>query len=181
MLDSMAASVRSGINIKCNIMLGFPGETWREVAQSLGFIARMAWVGAHDLSIWAFSPYPGSELFDELHAGGQIALDDAYYDSLRSYADASATRSFSRHIGDRQLHAVRWLGVALFYLLSWLRRPWRPVRMLVNVLRGRQESRSELALSGLLKRFWPPTGRQKTARPSESLPCEQAPPAARAA
>ena len=29
MLHSMSASVRAGINIKCNIMLGFPGETWR--------------------------------------------------------------------------------------------------------------------------------------------------------
>ena len=153
MLESMSASVASGINIKCNIMLGFPGETWREVAESLRFIAKMAWAGAHDLSIWAFSPYPGSELFDELRSRGEIDLDDAYYDALRSYADSSATRSFSQHISDRGLHVVRWIGVAMFYLLSWLRRPWRPVRMLVNVLSGRQESRSELALRGIFKRL----------------------------
>ena len=46
MLDSMSASLRAGINVKCNIMLGFPGETWREAGQSLRFIARMAWRGA---------------------------------------------------------------------------------------------------------------------------------------
>jgi radical SAM superfamily enzyme YgiQ (UPF0313 family) len=149
----MSASVASGINIKCNIMLGFPGETWREVGQSLRFIAKMAWAGAHDLSIWAFSPYPGSELFDELQMAGQIDLGDAYYNALRSYADSSATRSFSQHISNRGLCAVRWLGVLLFYLIAWLRRPWRPFRMLVNVLVGRQESRSELALHGVFKRL----------------------------
>ncbi len=164
MLHSMSASVRAGINIKCNIMLGFPGETWREVAQSLAFIARMAWVGAHDLSIWAFSPYPGSELFDELRAAGQIELDDDYYDQLRSYADAAATRSFSRHIGHTQLKAVRWLGVLVFYLLSWLRRPWRPLRLAANLLTGRQESRGELALQSALARL------RRRARPRRTDP-----------
>ena len=34
----------------------------------------------------------------------------------------------------------------VFYLLSWLRRPWRPLRLVANLLTGRQESRGELAL-----------------------------------
>ncbi len=176
MLESMKASVRSGINIKCNLMLGFPGETWRELAQSLAFVVRMAWAGAHDLSIWAFSPYPGSELFDELHAAGQIQLDDEYYDRLRSYADASATRSLSEHLGDRQLHAVRWLGVLLFYLTGWLRRPWRPIRLVANLLAGRQESRGELALHGALARL-----RRSVRQPARRAAPTERPPLRRAA
>ncbi len=154
--DSVIASIRSavgeGMNIKTNIMFGFPGETPREVLQSYRFIVRMALAGAHDLSIWAFSPYPGSELFDRLRADGRIVIDDAYYDSLRSYADTSRTRSHSAHFSDRQLKALRYLGLMLFYGTSWLRRPRRPFTMLLNVYRGTHQSRAEMGLANLLRR-----------------------------
>lgn len=154
--DSVVASirgcVRAGLNVKCNIMLGFPGETWREVFQSYVFIVRMALAGAHDLSVWAFSPYPGSELFADLMKAGRIKIDDAYFDSLRSYADASRTVSYSENIPDRTLKRLRFVGLSLFYGTSWLRYPWRPFRMVRNVLRGTQESRAEMGLANLLRR-----------------------------
>ncbi len=152
MVASIASCVGQGLNIKCNIMLGFPGETIREVLSSYLFIVRMALAGAHDLSVWAFSPYPGSRLCAELIASGRIALDDAFYDGLRSYADASRTISFSEHISDRALARLRFWGTALFYLTSWLRRPLRPLKIVWNLARGRQESRGEMALAGLLQR-----------------------------
>lgn len=151
-IDSIASSVRSGLNVKTNIMFGFPGETEVHIRESYRFIARMALAGAHDLSIWAFSPYPGSELFNQLRASRGMVLDDAYFDSLRSYADASRTVSYSEHIGNDRLRVLRTRGVALFYLVSWFRRPWRPFRMVINILSGRQESRSEMALAAILQR-----------------------------
>lgn len=152
MVDSIAACVRQGLNIKCNIMLGFPGETLREVMESYLFIVRMALAGAHDLSVWAFSPYPGSQLYNEMIASGRISGGDAFYDGLRSYADASRTISHSEHISDRRLKRLRFVGTALFYLTGWLRRPIRPCKIIYNVLSGRHESRGEMALAGLLQR-----------------------------
>ena len=152
MVESIASCIRHGLNIKVNIMLGFPGETVREVLASYVLIVRMALAGAHDLSIWAFSPYPGSQLYEELVAGGHIAPDDAFYDGLRSYADASRTISFSEHISASTLKWLRFWGTALFYLTSWLRRPIRPFRLVYNLARGRHESRGEMALAGLLQR-----------------------------
>jgi len=153
MLDSLEGSVRAGINVKINLMFGFPGETYKEIAHSFEFICRMAWVGGHDLSIWAFSPYPGSELFDDLNARGIIQMDDAYYQDLRSYSDMSRTKSFSEHIPSMTLKGLRWAGTVLFYGVSWLRRPWRPFVMVYNVIRGSHESRSELALASIIRRF----------------------------
>ena len=158
MLTSMRSSVASGINIKCNIMLGFPGETYQEVRQTFGFITRMALVGAHDLSIWAFSPYPGSELFKNLQRENKINLDDNFYDALRSYADTSQTRSYSEHISDRMLKFFRVVGLVLFYGISWLRRPLRPLQMIVNVVRGTHESRAEMVIASALRRLHMPTG-----------------------
>ncbi len=161
MLTSMRSSVASGINIKCNIMLGFPGETYQEVRQTFGFITRMALAGAHDLSIWAFSPYPGSELFKDLRSENKIVLDDKFYDALRSYADTSRTRSYSEHISDRMLKFLRVVGLVLFYGISWLRRPLRPVQMIINVVRGTHESRAEMVVASALRRLHMPTGNAK--------------------
>ena len=152
-IESIAGCVRAGLNIKTNIMLGFPGETYKEVFESYRFIIRMALAGAHDLSVWAFSPYPGSELFTQLREAGRVETDnDAYFDSLRSYADASRTVSYSENIPDQRLKTLRFIGLCLFYGTSWLRRPIRPFRIIRNVMRGTQESRAELGLANLLRR-----------------------------
>jgi len=151
-IDSIASSHRQGMYVKCNIIFGFPGETMKEVLESYWFIVRMATAGAYDLAIWAFSPYPGSELFDEIAARDGIVLDDAYYDSLRSYADTSKTVSYSEHISNRRLKALRWFGVALFYGTAWLCRPVRPFKMAWNIFTGHQETRSEMALINVFRR-----------------------------
>ena len=151
-LASIRSSYRAGLNIKCNIMLGFPGETYKEVLESLRFAMRMAVAGAYDLSIWAFSPYPGSELFDEINQQGRIKLDNAYYDSLRSYADASMTKSYSEHFSDRTLKTIRIFGLCLFYGTAWLCRPMRPFKIIYNLCRGRQESRAEMGIANVIRR-----------------------------
>ncbi len=150
-LRTLRESADRGLNVKCNVIFGFPRETYGEVAQSFRFIARMALTGAHDLSTWAFIPYPGSEMFEELRRQGRIDLDEAYYDSLRSYADTANTISHSEHFSSTALKRIRVAGQLLFYGLSWLRRPWRPFRMIVNAFRGVQESRSEMFLENKLQ------------------------------
>lgn len=151
-IESISSSFSQGMNVKCNIIFGFPGETLKEVFESYRFIMRMGIAGAYDISVWAFSPYPGSELFEQIREEKGIVLDDKYYDSLRSYADASRTVSYSENFSDKKLKALRWFGVALFYSSAWLRRPLRPFRMVLNVMRGTQESRSEMALANMLRR-----------------------------
>ncbi len=153
MLTSLRSSVDSGINVKINLMFGFPGETYAEIWDSMKFICKMALAGGHDLSIWAFSPYPGSELFTQLEKEGKVAMNAAYYDDLRSYSDMSRTKSFSEHIPSKTLKRLRWAGTVLFYIVSWLRRPWRPFVSVINVMRGKHESRSELALASIIRRL----------------------------
>jgi radical SAM superfamily enzyme YgiQ (UPF0313 family) len=151
-VDSIASCRREGMSVKCNIILGFPGETVREVLESYRFIARMAVAGAEDISVWGFSPYPGSELFEETIRQRRIPLDDAYYDGLRSYADASRTHSYNPNFSDRKLKVLRFIGTVLFYGLQWLIRPWRPFRIVYNLARGKQKSRGEMALANMIRR-----------------------------
>jgi anaerobic magnesium-protoporphyrin IX monomethyl ester cyclase len=146
LIDSIRAASREGLNIKTNIMFGFPGETILNILESYKFIMQMAIAGAHDLSIWAFSPYPGSELFNYFLNNNSIEVNDAYFYSLRSYADVSYTKSYSEHISDKNLTRFRSIGTLLFYVCSWCSHPSRPFRIVANILRGRQESRSEMVL-----------------------------------
>jgi radical SAM superfamily enzyme YgiQ (UPF0313 family) len=151
-VDSIASCHRASMNVKCNVILGFPGETVGNVFETYRFILRMALAGAYDISLWSFSPYPGSELFDEIARRRGLVLDDAYYDSLRSYADPARTISYSENFSDRTLKVLRFLGTAIFYGAQWLRRPWRVVRLLYNLSRGREESRGEMVLLNMIRR-----------------------------
>ena len=70
-ISSIDASFMNNMNIKTNIIFGFPEETLQEIFESYRSIIRMAIAGAYDISIWAFSPYPGSELFNHISATGK--------------------------------------------------------------------------------------------------------------
>jgi len=154
MLTSMRASIRHGLNVKANIILGFPGETHKEAWESLWFCVRMAVAGVHDMSISPFSPYPGSELFNDLQRDGRIPeLTDDYFISLAVYTDLFSTVSYSEHIGNRSLGFYRLFGMALFYGVSYLVRPWRLVRTIRNVFSEQQESRLEMSLRDLVFRL----------------------------
>jgi radical SAM superfamily enzyme YgiQ (UPF0313 family) len=156
MLGSMRAAVAAGLNVKANIIIGFPGEDRRDLRHTLAFLRRMAQAGVHDASVWTFSPYPGSRLFDELRAAGRIGpLDDDYYRSLLSYSDLGGATSWNEALGSAELQRWRLAGLSLFYAESFARHPTRPFRTLRNLIADRHESRLEMSLSHLLRRLVP--------------------------
>jgi radical SAM superfamily enzyme YgiQ (UPF0313 family) len=169
MLASMRSCVRQGINVKANIIFGFPGETHRDIWQSYAFILRMALKGVNDVSIWTYSPYPGTELFAELRAAGKIGdFDDAYFSSLLSYADLKNVVSWDDQLPARALKLYRLGGLALFYAASYAANPLRLVRTLRNLLRNQHESRMEMTLAIVLKRLkaaYLPAGRPPVSEP----------------
>jgi radical SAM superfamily enzyme YgiQ (UPF0313 family) len=155
LMDSMRTAVQNGLNVKCNFIFGFPSDRWRNILETFRAICASAFAGIHDISIWVFVPYPGSELFRQLQAEGKIpVLDDAYFERLAAYADITKTYSYCPALSRRALLSARVAGILLFYALSWLVRPWRPFQLAYHAISGKLESRSELALRGFLKRWW---------------------------
>ena len=154
LLRSMRLAVRSGLNVKSNFIFGFPEDRWKNLWETYRVIVRAAWAGIHDIAIWVFVPYPGSELFDQLRSEGRIQeMDDAYFGRLAAYADVTQTYSYCRALSKKQLLCARIAGTFLFYGVAWLVRPWRPFRILINSISGHLESRSELAVRGFFKRL----------------------------
>ena len=64
----------------------------------------------------------------------------------------SRRRYYSEQYSDQRLKRLRLIGALLFYGSALLRRPYRPFVSLLNVARGRQESRSEMGLVNVLRR-----------------------------
>ena len=158
-LDKMAESVRAalkeGINVKLNIIMGFPHETTKELWETIGFLVRMAALGVHDAYVACFSPYPGSELFKGLEAEGKITkMDSEYFLMLTSYSDLRYSYSYSPHLSNRKLTVYRLGGMALFYAVSYLTRPARLLKVLVNLIQGKEESRLDLALHNIKDRIF---------------------------
>jgi anaerobic magnesium-protoporphyrin IX monomethyl ester cyclase len=154
MVESIGGAIKEGINVKVNLIFGFPEDTLKETLESFKFIVNLAIAGAHDLSIWGFAPYPGTELFDQLLAKGRVKVDDEFYDRLRTYGDASNTTSYCENFSDTTLKILRYLGRILFYSVSWLYRPIRPFVIVRNLIIGTHESRMEMGLADALRRVW---------------------------
>jgi anaerobic magnesium-protoporphyrin IX monomethyl ester cyclase len=151
---SVLSAVRNGMNVKLNIIMGFPKESRQELGQTVRFLARMGFAGVHDTSISLFSPYPGSELYHDLRKSGLIPeLSDEYFLGLCGYKDFSQTISYSDDVTPHVLTVYRILGYLLFYGTQYAVRPWRVVRLLMNLLQHRQESRLDKSLQDLARRM----------------------------
>jgi radical SAM superfamily enzyme YgiQ (UPF0313 family) len=155
MLLSMRDAVRNGLNVKANFILGFPTETVSHALEPFGFIFRMALIVIKDVSVFPFSPYPGTELFEGLRQRGEITLNDTYFMDL-SRGTASIpdtdTSAFKRSYSLRTLRYLCLFGIALFYMTSYLTRPKRFFVLVRNLVNKKQESRLERALLILLAR-----------------------------
>jgi radical SAM superfamily enzyme YgiQ (UPF0313 family) len=151
-LASMREAKRLGLSLKANLMIGLPEESRAQIWETLRFGMRAAWIGVDDLPLFPFSPYPGTELYDQLLAEGRLPPPDNEYFASLGYMDLAETRSYSRHVSTAELSAYRVVGMSLFYAIGYLRQPARIVRTLRNFVRGRSETVFEKSLLGLARR-----------------------------
>ena len=162
--SSVKGAVRNGVNVKLNIIMGFPDESRQELIQTIRFLARMGAAGIHDASVSLFSPYPGSEIFsDLLEDGGIDALDDEFFLALGTYKDFSMGTSSMTKVPGWELAVYRVLGMSTFYGVQYLLRPWRVARLVANLAQGRQESRLDKSLHDLAHRLG--KGKRRRLRP----------------
>ena len=157
-VDRMKKSIKSalskGMNVKLNLMMGFPDETHKDMFQTLIFLKDVAIMGVDDAYIGAFAPYPGSELFDQLYENGQIEkLDDKYFFNLSSNSDIFNSYSFSKHVSTGMLAFYRLGGMLMFYIISFILHPKRIFRLFSNVIKKREESKLAMALIQMFDRF----------------------------
>jgi radical SAM superfamily enzyme YgiQ (UPF0313 family) len=153
MVQSIRAAKRKGIVVKANLIIGFPDETLYEMWETVRFGMKLAWIGVEDLPLFPFVPYPGTELYDAMRAQGVIPPMSNDYFAQLGYGDFDNAPSLSEHVSTRQLRWVRVVGMAVFLLIGFARRPWRFARMLRAAVTERSVTVVELRLVEV-KRRW---------------------------
>jgi radical SAM superfamily enzyme YgiQ (UPF0313 family) len=149
LLDSMRMCLREGLNVKVNFIVGFPQETMGDLWKTLVLAVRMAVLGAHDCAVAIFSPYPGSELFEDLYGKEHGALDDRFFLSLGAYTDMSKMDTAWSRLNPYVVSFSRIAIFLAFYGVSLLLHPGRVWRLVREIFGENQTSRGAMAL----KRF----------------------------
>ena len=147
MVESMRAAHRAGLQIKSNFIFGLPGSSWGDIARTYGFLARIAWAGVDDVGVFPFSPYPGSELFEQLRREGRVTLDEPYFTSLLAYTDPGNSVSYVDFLGSRTLSWLNLSAMAFFYICSFVRRPSRAFKLLSALIRRDTSTKFTAALN----------------------------------
>jgi radical SAM superfamily enzyme YgiQ (UPF0313 family) len=152
--ESVRASIRQKLHVKCNLIIGFPDETRRSLFDTLLFAWQMAWLGIDAVECMVFTPYPGSQLYDELRAEGRVPaeLNDDYIRSMAAFLDPFVPSKYCKGLNGYELLAWRWMIMLSFFALSFTLRPWRLVRLGINLFRRKAETVVENRLSAMLRR-----------------------------
>jgi anaerobic magnesium-protoporphyrin IX monomethyl ester cyclase len=153
LLVSLRSASKHGISVKINIICGFPKEKIYHLFQTLWFLMKVAMTGCDDMSINQFSPYPGSPLFNDLVKNSKLKLDDEYFKTLSYYSSMANAHSYCENLTNKQLIIYKYSGTLLFYLTSFIRRPWRVFAILKNVYLNNETTRLEKSLVSYKKRF----------------------------
>jgi radical SAM superfamily enzyme YgiQ (UPF0313 family) len=153
MVLSMRSAIKNGMKVKANFILGFPEETYKDVVHTYLFLIQLALVGVHDVSVFPFTPYPGSELFAELKASGHIELNEEYFEELSQYTDMWIPPvSYSPHISGRALGFLTTFAMAMFFAISFAVRPMRFLQLIANVARRQPKTKLETSLDRIIEK-----------------------------
>ena len=153
MLRSISYSSKEKMNIKINIIIGFPSEKHKNIWQTIWFLLKASWHGVNDMAPSVFSPYPGSELFRQLSDAGKIDLNnDAYFYQI-IYVDTFFNNYFyNTNINKYALRFYLLSYLIIFYSSNFLFHPTRLLKTISNLFTQKYESRGEMALGELIKR-----------------------------
>ena len=136
LMKSAMTTRRLGIVIRCNLIIGFPGETRWDILRTVLFSLGAAIRGVDEVSVNLFSPYPGSELINQILAEGRIELNDGYFlklSSLNSEFSALNPMTVNENVGPRELALYRIILLASNYALGYLFYPKRILRTIRNM------------------------------------------------
>lgn len=154
MFDSIRYSNKVGMNIKLNIMVGFPDETHLDILKTVLFLLKSSWYGAHDMYPAVLSPYPGSALYDRLVEDGAIDLySDEYIIEIINSHDLWPGKVYCNNVSSTTIKVYTLIMYFVFYTSNFIFRPNRFFRLIKNLITSKHESRSELVISQTLSKF----------------------------
>jgi radical SAM superfamily enzyme YgiQ (UPF0313 family) len=143
MVESIREAIKLGHTTKVNLVIGFPNETRLDILKTILFGLRMAFIGSADMNISIFSPYPGSELFEELQKNGTIpSIGDDYFQTLLIQFDFTRIQSVCPNVFQWEIAFYRLFGMGMFYATSYMLYPKRLWSLLKGILSKKYQPKS---------------------------------------
>ncbi len=147
-----------GMKVASYFILGLPGEREEDVELTIAYSRRLARAGVDEVGFGLFIPLPGTPLWDEL--GSRV--DDLDLLSLLTVDDLDSSVSFNDDLDDDDLRRLRRKAYMLFFLTRLRHHPRGFLRMAANVLKSRQETKTDRVLISLLDRIRGDAGEGRT-------------------
>lgn len=144
--ESVRESLDAGLRVCLFMIIGFPQEDMDDIHRTFAFMRRMARMGVHEVALNTFVPLPGTELFETTNAIAPIAVDDEYCYWMGGATSLFSVRSWNPAIAARRLLFLKYWGLIQFFGISYLHHPSRLWRLLVNAIRGKQETKLDRAI-----------------------------------
>jgi radical SAM superfamily enzyme YgiQ (UPF0313 family) len=152
MLNSIEQSHKAGLNIKLNIMMGYPDEKASDILRTIWFLAKTSFYGATDACPSIFNPYPGSQLFTELKEKKELVVSDDYFREIVFSESLHHFKNYNRHNSKSMMLFLLFLSYFVFYSTNYFFRPLRAFKLFVNLITANYETRGEYMLGEILKR-----------------------------
>ena len=141
LFKGIRGALRRGFKISCFVVIGLPMECPDALKMTMGMIRKFAMMGVHDVTVNKFVPYPGSVIFQKLLAEGKVQLSDEFFLSTMDLYTKNSP-SFADAIAPKSLYRTMLLMFFNFYIISFLLRPFRVIRVLwLAVTTGIEETK----------------------------------------
>ena len=112
LMKSIEAAVGEGLNVSLFLVLGFPSDTPRSVAENIAFVRQAARLGVDNISVGYYMALPGTELYRQLESQGKIKLDRRYFRHILQGLALTPLLSFSDEMGSVSL---AWWKARLYF------------------------------------------------------------------
>ncbi len=156
--ESIKMANRIGMEVKSHLIIGFPSETILDLIKTLMLALRLGWYGVKGVSIYVFSAYPGSKLFEEKYDQKNFSKED-YFEYLEfQLVNSAGARVFNPknillYPREEILTFIGNVFMVLAYFFSMLRFPKRFCDLILNPLRGCPKNPLEIGVHTFLKKI----------------------------
>lgn len=159
LFDSISIANRLGMEVKAHIIIGFPEESLIDLLLTLKMALMLGLYGVKGVSIYTFSPYPGSEIFKKLYDPKNFSESD-YNNFLKFQMINSAGarvfsfKNLSKYPKEEAYTFIGNVFMVLCYFLSMFRFPSRFFSLIINPLTGSPKNPLEIGVHNFLKRIY---------------------------
>ncbi len=151
--QAVVVAKNAGMRISVLFIIGFPGETRRDIMLTYRLIRWLARHDVEEIAVSSFVLLPGTQIFNRITASRTLKIDDAFFYQAAGATAFTPSASWNPDMGKFSLLIYKWLGLIQFYAIAFFRHPSRLTRILSNLRRGRQETKIDRVMAEIVTKI----------------------------